>query len=83
MSSLDPFRMIGKTLAGHFLVQSLVGEGRSSIVYKGLHIGPKKPVALKCYKLGSWLDSASAAQPPADWPTTITLSGTISFCSVM
>ncbi|WP_394842642.1 protein kinase [Pendulispora brunnea] len=60
MSSLDPFRMIGKTLAGHFLVQSLVGEGRSSIVYKGLHIGPKKPVALKCYKLGSWLDAARA-----------------------
>ena len=60
MSSLDPFRMIGKTLAGHFLVQSLVGEGRSSIVYKGLHIGPKKPVALKCFKLGSWLDAARA-----------------------
>ncbi|WP_394822041.1 protein kinase domain-containing protein [Pendulispora albinea] len=60
MSSLDPFRMIGKTLAGHFLVQSLVGEGRSSVVYKGLHIGPKKAVALKCYKLGAWLDGGTA-----------------------
>ncbi|HWL88805.1 MAG TPA: protein kinase, partial [Polyangiaceae bacterium] len=60
MSATDPFRMIGKTLAGHFLVQSLVGEGRFTIVYKGLHIGPKKPVALKCYKLGGWLDAATA-----------------------
>jgi len=30
-----------------------------------------------------WLESAMAAQPPADWPITIALSGAANFCTVM
>ncbi len=60
MVEQDPLSLIGKTLAGHFLVESLRGEGRFSIVYRGEHIGPKESVALKCLKLGLELDSAGA-----------------------
>jgi serine/threonine-protein kinase len=60
MAESDPLSLIGKTLAGHFLVESLAGEGRFSIVYRGQHIGPKEPVALKCLKLGLELDNAGA-----------------------
>lgn len=56
----DPLSLLGKTLAGHFLVEALAGEGIYSIVYRGQHIGPKKPVALKCLKLGTNLDNAQA-----------------------
>ena len=57
---MDPLSLIGKTLAGHFLVESLAGEGRFSLVYKGQHVGPQEPVALKCLKLGLELDPAAA-----------------------
>ncbi|MEO6574258.1 MAG: protein kinase, partial [Polyangiaceae bacterium] len=57
---MDPLSLIGKTLAGHFLVESLAGEGRFSLVYKGQHVGPQEPVALKCLKLGLELDPTSA-----------------------
>jgi serine/threonine-protein kinase len=60
MPERDPFSLIGKTLAGHFLVERLAGEGRFSIVYRGEHIGPKEPVALKCLKLGLELDGTGA-----------------------
>lgn len=60
MSPSDPLRLLGKTLAGHFLVESVVGEGRFSLVYRGVHVGPKKPVALKCYKFGQALDNTTA-----------------------
>ncbi len=57
---MDPLSLIGKTLAGHFLVETLTGEGRFSLVYKGQHVGPQEPVALKCLKLGLELDPTSA-----------------------
>jgi serine/threonine-protein kinase len=52
--------LVGKTLAGHFLVQSLAAEGHTSIVYRGEHVGPKRPVALKCLKIKVELDAARA-----------------------
>ena len=56
----DPLSLVGKTLAGHFLVQSLAAEGHTSIVYRGEHVGPKRPVALKCLKITLDLDAARA-----------------------
>ncbi len=56
----DPLSLVGKTLAGHFLVQSLAAEGHTSIVYRGEHVGPKRPVALKCLKIKVDLDAARA-----------------------
>lgn len=56
----DPLSLVGKTLAGHFLVQSLAAEGHTSIVYRGEHVGPKRPVALKCLKIKVELDAARA-----------------------
>ncbi len=57
----DPLQIVGKTLAGHFQVESLVGEGRHSVVYRGIHVGPGAPVALKCLKVDLSL-TASAAE---------------------
>ena len=54
----DPLSLVGKTLAGHFLVQSLAAEGNTSFVYRGEHVGPKRPVALKCLKISVELDAA-------------------------
>ncbi len=56
----DPLSLIGKTLAGHFLVQRLTAEGRTSLIYKGEHVGPKRPVALKCLKISLQLDAPRA-----------------------
>ena len=56
----DPLSLIGKTLAGHFLVQRLMAEGRTSLIYKGEHVGPKRPVALKCLKISLQLDAPRA-----------------------
>ena len=56
----DPLSLIGKTLAGHFLVQRLAAEGRTSFIYKGEHVGPKRPVALKCLKISLPLDAPRA-----------------------
>ncbi|MEO8877056.1 MAG: protein kinase [Polyangiaceae bacterium] len=56
----DPLSLVGKTLAGHFLVQTLTAEGHTSIVYRGEHVGPKRPVALKCLKITVDLDAARA-----------------------
>ncbi len=60
VASTDPLSLVGKTLAGHFLVQSLVAEGRTSVVYRGEHVGPKRSVALKCLKISLSLDAARA-----------------------
>lgn len=59
-ASTDPLSLVGKTLAGHFLVQSLVAEGRTSVVYRGEHVGPKRSVALKCLKISLSLDATRA-----------------------
>ncbi|MEO8801074.1 MAG: protein kinase [Polyangiaceae bacterium] len=60
VASTDPLGLVGKTLAGHFLVQSLVAEGRTSVVYRGEHVGPKRSVALKCLKISLSLDATRA-----------------------
>ena len=37
-----------------------MAEGRTSLIYKGEHVGPKRPVALKCLKISLQLDAPRA-----------------------
>jgi len=54
----DPFGLLGTVLDGKFRVDSLVGDGDLSIVYKGYHLGLHAPVAIKCLHLPDTLDPA-------------------------
>jgi tRNA A-37 threonylcarbamoyl transferase component Bud32/tetratricopeptide (TPR) repeat protein len=52
----DPW--IGRTL-GRYLVLERIGEGAQSVVYRGLHLGLLKPVALKILK-AAWISDETA-----------------------
>ncbi|HWL84258.1 MAG TPA: serine/threonine-protein kinase, partial [Polyangiaceae bacterium] len=54
----DPFGLLGQVLDGQFRIDELVGEGGSSVVYRGEHVGFEAKVAIKCLKLQSQLGSA-------------------------
>jgi serine/threonine protein kinase len=56
----DPFDLLGDVLDGQFRVDSLVGEGELSVVYKGQHLGVDAPVAIKCLNLPETLHPALA-----------------------
>ena len=45
-------------LDGQFRVESHVGEGGFSVVYRGTHVGLSEPIAIKCLKLPPALGSA-------------------------
>jgi serine/threonine protein kinase len=45
-------------LDGQFRVESFVGEGGFSVVYRGTHVGLSEPIAVKCLKLPPSLGSA-------------------------
>jgi serine/threonine protein kinase len=45
-------------LDGQFRVETFVGEGGFSIVYRGTHVGLTEPIAIKCLKLPPSLGSA-------------------------
>jgi formylglycine-generating enzyme required for sulfatase activity len=47
----DPFGICGTVIAEKYLVESVIGEGGFSIVYKAEHTIWKQPVALKCFKI--------------------------------
>lgn len=47
----DPFGVIGSVIDGQFRVDSWIGEGGFSVVYKGFHLGLQEPIAIKCLKL--------------------------------
>jgi len=53
----DPFGLLGTVLDGKFRVDSLVGDGDLSVVYKGYHLGLQAPVAIKCLNLPDTLDA--------------------------
>ena len=55
---IDPFDLIGDVLDGQFRVDTFVGEGDLSVVYKGHHLGLDAPVAIKCLNLPATLDGA-------------------------
>jgi formylglycine-generating enzyme required for sulfatase activity len=46
----DPLKLIGRTIAEKYAVESVVGEGGFATVYKAMHIIWKRPVALKVFK---------------------------------
>lgn len=47
----DPFGLVGQIVDSQFEVESLVGEGGFSVVYRAKHLGLGVPVALKCLRL--------------------------------
>ncbi len=48
---LDPFGLVGRTIAEAIRVDSVVAEGGFGIVYRGFHKHFRAPVALKCLKV--------------------------------
>ena len=58
MAPTDPFGLVGQVLDGQFRVDSYVGEGGFSLVYRGTHVGLSEPIAIKCLKLPGALGSA-------------------------
>ncbi len=54
----DPFHLSGQVLDGQFRVDSVVGEGGFSAVYKGFHLGLEEPIAIKCLKLPTTVGAA-------------------------
>jgi len=54
----DPFGLAGQVLDGQFRVETHVGEGGFSVVYRGTHVGLREPIAIKCLKLPPALGSA-------------------------
>jgi serine/threonine protein kinase len=48
--SSDPFGLVGSTIAGHFAVEEVVGEGGFSVVYRARHTLWNRPVAIKAFR---------------------------------
>ena len=46
----DTLKLIGRTIAEKYAVESVVGEGGFATVYKAMHVIWKRPVALKVFK---------------------------------
>lgn len=59
MALTDPFGLPGHLLDGQFRVDRFVGEGGSSAVYQGFHLGLNEPIAIKCLKLSPSTDAAA------------------------
>jgi serine/threonine protein kinase len=55
----DPFGLAGQRVDNLYQVDRAIGEGGSSVVYRGLHLGLHEPIAIKCLKLTTTLDSQS------------------------
>jgi serine/threonine-protein kinase len=58
VTTTDLYGIEGQVLDGQFRVDRAIGEGGFSVVYRGLHIGLDEPVAIKCLKLPSQLQSS-------------------------
>jgi len=56
----DPFGLLGQVLDGQFRIDEVAGEGGSSVVYRGEHVGFDSKVAIKCLKVQTYLESALA-----------------------
>src|ERR1700722_5273240 len=55
----DPFALAGQRVDGLYHIDRAVGEGGSSVVYRGMHLGRGEPIAIKCLKLTTTLDTPS------------------------
>jgi serine/threonine-protein kinase len=58
VTSSDPYGLVGQVLDGQFRVDTPIGEGGFSVVYRGTHVGLSEPIAIKCLKLPVALGSA-------------------------
>jgi eukaryotic-like serine/threonine-protein kinase len=56
--STDPFDLVGTTVADHFLVESVVCDRASGVVYKATHVAKDEPVTLTVYKLPLVLEAS-------------------------
>ena len=50
MTESDTLKLIGRTIAGKYAVERVVGEGGFATVYRATHLIWKRPVALKVFK---------------------------------
>ncbi len=50
MPTGDTLKLIGRTIAEKYAVESVVGEGGFATVYRAMHLIWKRPVALKVFK---------------------------------
>jgi formylglycine-generating enzyme required for sulfatase activity/serine/threonine protein kinase len=50
LAGSDTLRLVGRTIADKYAVESVVGEGGFAIVYRATHLLWKRPVALKVFK---------------------------------
>jgi eukaryotic-like serine/threonine-protein kinase len=57
MDQLDPLDLVGDQLDGQFRVESFVGEGALSVVYRATSETMSAPVAVKCLNLPPTLDA--------------------------
>lgn len=55
----DVFAWVGATVDGKYRVEQVVGEGGFGIVYKATHVTMRRPVAVKCLKVGALLTGAA------------------------
>jgi eukaryotic-like serine/threonine-protein kinase len=49
----DPFGLVGKSVAGKYLVEAVVEETVMSVVYRAVHLVWRRPVAIKAFKAQS------------------------------
>ncbi len=50
MAAVDALKLVGRTIAEKYAVESVVGEGGFATVYRATHLLWKRPVALKVFK---------------------------------
>jgi serine/threonine-protein kinase len=58
----DHFGILGKVIAGTYLVEQVVAEGGFGVVYRAYHRGFRARVALKCLKIPGTLSATQRAQ---------------------
>ena len=59
MRRLDPFDLVGTTVAGKYAIESVVDEGGFSIIYRATHVVWNRPVAIKAFKAADALSGES------------------------
>ena len=61
MDVADPFGWVGATIDGKVAVESVVGEGGFGVVYRGMHLGFRELVAVKCLKIAATMGATQQA----------------------
>jgi serine/threonine protein kinase len=57
--SSDRFNLVGSTVSGHYVIESVVAEGGFSTVYRARHTLWNRPVAIKAFHGADGLDAES------------------------